>query len=54
MNMLISQHIKDGRKMPKGQSTKQIENKLTMPWPKKKEKQTNRQIIVHKTQHKKT
>ena len=40
---------KEGRKIPEGQSNSLIENKLTTPWLKMK--QTNRQKIVHMTQH---
>ena len=39
--------IKEGRKIPEGQSNSQIENKLTTPWL--KNKKINRQIIVQDT-----
>ena len=35
----------------KGHSNSQVENKLTSPWP--KQKKTNRQTNVHKTQYRK-
>ena len=43
--------LKEGRKIPEGQSNSEIENKLTTPWLKMK--LTNRQTNVHMTQHRK-
>ena len=43
--------LKEGRKIPEGQSNSLTENKLTTPWL--KTKRTNRQTIVHMTQHSK-
>ena len=43
-------HVKEGRKI-EGQSNSWIEEKLTTTWL--KHKKTNRQIIEHKTQHRK-
>ena len=42
---------KDGQKIPEGQSNSLIENKLTTSWL--KIKKTNRQTVVHMTQHRK-
>ena len=42
-------NLKEGRKIPEGQSNSQIENKLTTPWLKMKK--TNRQTIVHTKKH---
>ena len=33
--------VEDGLKIPEGHSSSQIEYKLTMPWPKNKDKQIN-------------
>ena len=48
---MIVNETKEGRKIPKEQSNSEIENKPTTPWLKMKK--TNRQTIVHMTQHRK-
>ena len=48
---LCVHYLKEGRRIPEGQSNSLIEKKLTTPWL--KNKKANRQMIVQQTQHRK-
>ena len=50
--LLPIKYLKEGQKIPEGQSNSYMDNKLTTPWLKNKKK-TNSQTIVHMTQHRK-